>query len=115
MGPVHLSRSVYAYQAKPRDDGPVIEALTSLADQHPRWGFGKMFPVIKRQEHGWNHKKVYRVYCELKMNLRRKGKKRLPNRNPRPLCVPDHANISWSCGLHERRALWRQNASEPST
>jgi putative transposase len=39
---------------------------------------------------------VYRVCCELKMNLRRKGKKRLPNRDPRPLCVPDQANISWS-------------------
>lgn len=95
-GAVSLSRSVYAYQPKVRNDGPVIEVLTSLADQHPRWGFGKMFQVIKRQKHGWNHKRVYRVYCELKMNLRRKGKKRLPNRNPRPLCVPDRANISWS-------------------
>lgn len=95
-GALNLSRSVYAYQPKPRDDAPIIGALTSLADKHPRWGFYKLFQVIKRQGHGWNHKRVYRVYCELKMNLRRKGKKRLPSRNPEPLTVPDLANICWS-------------------
>ena len=93
---LNLSRSVYAYQPKPRDDGPIIEALTSLADRYPRYGFAKMFQMIRRQGHGWNHKRVYRVYCVLKLNLRRKGKKRLPSRDPHPLIVPDLANICWS-------------------
>jgi putative transposase len=93
---VGLSRSVYAYQPKPRDDGPIIEVLTSLADKYPRYGFAKMFQMIRRQGHVWNHKRVYRVYCALKLNLRRKGKKRLPSRNPQPLSVPDLANICWS-------------------
>lgn len=93
---VSLSRSVYAYQPHPRDDGPVIDALLSLADKYPRYGFGKMFPLVRRQGLLWNQKRVYRVYCSLKLNLRRKGKKRLPNRNPRPLAVPGAANICWS-------------------
>lgn len=93
---VGLSRSVYAYQPKPRDDGPIIEALTSLADKYPRWGFAKMFQMVKRAGHGWNHKRVYRVYCALKLNLRRKGKKRFPSRHPQPLATPDLANICWS-------------------
>lgn len=91
-----LSRSVYAYQPRPRDDSPIIEALTSLADKYPRYGFAKMFQMIRRQGHAWNHKRVYRVYCALNLNLRRKGKKRLPSRNPQPLAVPDLANICWS-------------------
>ena len=51
---------------------------------------------MRRQGHGWNHKRVYRVYCALKLNIRRKGKKRLPSRNPKRLVVPEMANLSWS-------------------
>lgn len=93
---VGLSRTVYCYQARPRDDGPIIDQLVTLADRYPRYGFGKLFQVIRRNGHKWNHKRVYRVYCSLKMNFRRKGKKRLPSRNPQPLTVPDYANDCWS-------------------
>jgi len=91
-----LSRTVYRYQAKPRDDGPIIELLAKLAERYPRYGFGKLFQLIRRDGHKWNHKRVYRVYCGLKMNFRRKGKRRLPSRNPQPLVVPDYANDCWS-------------------
>ena len=91
-----LSRTVYRYRAKPRDDQPIIALLLSLAKRYPRYGFGKLFPIIRRRGHSWNHKRVYRIYCALKLNIRRKGKKRLPNRNPQPLVVPDTANACWS-------------------
>lgn len=93
---VLLSRSVFCYQPTPRDDAPVIEALLKLAERYPRYGFGKLFTVLRRHGFRWNHKRVYRVYCLLKMNLRRKGKKRLPSRNPEPLAVPPGANVCWS-------------------
>lgn len=91
-----LSRTVYCYRAKPQDDGLIIEQLVKLADKYPRYGFGKLYQIIRRDGHKWNHKRVYRVYCGLKMNLRRKGKKRLPSRNPQSLSVPDYANDCWS-------------------
>jgi len=65
---------VYGYSPKPRDDAPIIETLVSLAEKHPRYGFHKLLLLVRRLGHGWNHKRVYRVYCELKLNLRRKGK-----------------------------------------
>lgn len=37
---------------------------------------------------GCNHKRVYRIYCGLKLNGRRTGKKRLPSHTPDPLAVP---------------------------
>ena len=80
-----LNRSVYAYRPKPRDDGPIIEALTSLADKYPRCGFAKLFQIIRRDGHGWSHKRVYRVYRALNLTLWRKGKKRLPSRDLHPL------------------------------
>ena len=91
-----LSRSVYGYQPKDPDDGLVIETLVSLAEKFPRYGFGKLFSLVRRQQPAWNHKRVYRVYCALKLNLRRKGKKRLPSRHPEKLVVPAAANVCWS-------------------
>ena len=91
-----ISRTVYRYQPDKTRDEPVIKALQELAERYPRYGFGKMFPILRRHGHKWNHKRVYRVYCELKFNMRRKGKKRLPNRNPEPLSVPDSINQCWS-------------------
>jgi len=93
---LELSRTVYHYRPDPKKDEPVIEALVSLADRYPRYGFKKLFLILRRQGHPWNHKRVCRVYCSLRMNMRRKGKKRLPSRNPQRLAVPTDANKCWS-------------------
>jgi putative transposase len=44
----------------------------------------------------WNHKRVYRIYRELELNLRIKPKKRLARENPEALVVPQAINVSWS-------------------
>jgi len=93
---VGLSRSVYRYQAKRPDDAAIRTQLTTLAEQHHRWGFGKMMAWLRQQGFRWNHKRVYRVYCELGLNLRVKPKKRLPTRHPQPLAPPTGANRCWS-------------------
>ena len=75
-----LSRTVLNYQPKLATDDDIITALQELAERFPERGFGKYFQLLRRRGYCWNHKKVYRVYCQLKMNLRRIGKKRLPSR-----------------------------------
>jgi putative transposase len=45
-----LSRTVHSYQPSPSDDGLIIETLVSLAEQFPRYGFGKIFPLVRRQQ-----------------------------------------------------------------
>ena len=102
---INISRTVYCYRPDTDKDQPVIEALLELVDRYPRYGFGKLFPLIRRQGHTWNHKKVHRVYCCLKLNMRRKGKKRLPNRHPEPLRVPESINQCWSADFMSD-ALW---------
>lgn len=91
-----LSRTVYFYQSDTRRDEPVIHALTELAERYPRYGFKKLFQLLRRQGNTWNHKRVHRIYCLLKLNLRRKGKQRLPVRNPELLATPQALNQSWS-------------------
>ncbi len=93
---IGLSRSGFRYQAKKSDDEEIIELLTEIAERKPSWGFKKMNDYLRNQGYAWNHKKVYRVYCEMDLNLRKKPKKRLPIREAKPLVVPAMANISWS-------------------
>jgi len=91
-----MSRTSFNYQPDHSKDEPVIKALIQLAEEKPAYGFGMMFAVLRRQGKTWNHKRVYRIYKLLKLNLRRKGKKRLPSRNPEPLAVPAGINQCWS-------------------
>ena len=91
-----LSRTTYHYEPDSERDVPVIEALTRLAEKYPAYGFQMMFDKLRQEGITWNHKRVYRIYKLLKLNLRRKGKKRLPTRHPEPLAVPCFANQTWS-------------------
>jgi putative transposase len=59
-------------------------------------GFGKLFQSLRRRGHTWNHKRVHRIYCALRLNKRRKGKRRLPSRNPSPLAASLRMNECWS-------------------
>jgi putative transposase len=91
-----LSRTVYNYQPDHERDIPVTETLSELVKRYPRYGFPKLFQLIKRQGKRWNHKRVHRIYCKMGLNIRRKGKQRLPSRNPKPLSVPNEMNQNWS-------------------
>ena len=105
-----ISRCMYYYQPKLVDDTVIIDELSALAEKHPKYGFRKLFMRLRNQGFSWNHKRVYRIYCGLKLNLRRKGKKRLPNRHPEPLAVPssspgegrgsEGAIVHLSCSQH---------------
>jgi len=91
-----LSRSAYRYQAKKTDDHEIEQELQDLAEHQPRWGYGKMIDYLRHQGYIWNHKRIYRVYCEMGLNLHRKPKKRLPARTAQALVMPEQPNQTWS-------------------
>ncbi len=91
-----ISSSVFYYQPKPQSDQAIINALEKLVEDHGRWGFWMMYHNLRNEGKMWNHKRVYRVYLSLDMNLRRKHKKRLPSRIKEPLVLPIGPNITWS-------------------
>lgn len=91
-----ISDSVYRYQPDVHRDDPIIAALQAASDQYPAYGFSKLLKILRRRGHYWNHKRVHRIYCELNLNKRRRGKRRLPTRTPEPLVVPRTANQCWS-------------------
>jgi putative transposase len=102
---VGLRRSVYRYQPQPSRDEQLIELLLELAHQKPEFGSKKLFELLRRRGHQWNHKRVHRLSCHLKLNKRRRGKRRLPMRNPAPLAVSQRANECWSADFMSDQ-LW---------
>lgn len=93
---VEMSRTAYRYQPLCRGDEPIVDALARLAEKHSDLEFGKFYGMLRQAGRGWNHKRVHRVYCGMKLNKRRKFKRRVPPRLPEPLVVPEGANQSSS-------------------
>ena len=98
-----LAPSSYYYRAHPRDDAPVVEALNRMAADHPREGFWLYRKRLRQAGCPFNHKRLYRVYCRLNLNLPRRAKKRLPPRVRRTLQVPAAPEHIWSVDfMHDR-------------
>ena len=81
------SRTAYyrVPRAATQRDAAVIEVLNQVVAQRPRWGFWKCFDRMRLDGYRWNHKRVHRVYCSLRLNLPRGTKRRVPTRSP--LCL----------------------------
>ncbi|SIS78159.1 putative transposase [Insolitispirillum peregrinum] len=93
-----VSETCYRYRPKLKDENEVIaDLLTGLTDVRKTWGFGLCFLHLRNVKgYRWNHKRVYRVYCQLELNLRIKPRKRLKRDKPDALAVPDAPNVTWS-------------------
>lgn len=91
-----MSRTSYQYKAKLKDDTELQAALTDLTTQHVSIGFWQCCYRLWNKGHWWNHKRIYRVYTDMKLNIRRRAKRRLPERVKEPLTTPTAANEMWS-------------------
>ncbi len=93
-----ISQGCFRYQAKLSDENAQIaDWLIRLTHNQRNWGFGLCFLFLRNVKgYGWNHKRVYRIYRELELNLRIKPKKRLVREKPDPLAVPTAPNQTWS-------------------
>jgi putative transposase len=94
---VSISKTAYYHKPKKRNQEVEIECyLRRLAQEHKRWGFNKMMLKAKADDKCWNHKRVYRIYCRLGLNIRIKPRKRIPKGEAKMLIQPIYPNICWS-------------------
>lgn len=96
-----VSETAYRYVPRRLDEDALIaDWLVRLTTTFRDWGFGLCFLHLRNVKgFGWNHKRVYRIYRELELNLRIKPKKRLAREVPQPLSVPAGINEVWSIDL----------------
>jgi putative transposase len=111
---LNVSLTSLRYESKRQPDNVLIaQRLVELSEQHKNWGFLLMFLYLRNQQNQqiqqsrdlrttqvpiqrWNHKRVYRIYCELSLNLRIKPHKRLVREKPQALQPPAQPNGVWS-------------------
>jgi putative transposase len=93
-----VSESCFRYQARlSSENAEIADLLVRLTHNQRNWGFGLCFLYLRNVKgYPWNHKRVYRIYRELELNLCVKPRKRLVREKPQPLAVPKAINSSWS-------------------
>lgn len=91
-----IPRSTFCYTPVLKDDSLVIDELTRLVEKHPAIGFWQSFYRLRRQGFDWNHKRVYRIYTDMCLNITRRYRKRLPARVKQALFKPESLNEVWS-------------------
>lgn len=102
-----VSETCYRHQStQNRENQYIADWLIRLTHNQRNWGFGLCFLYLRNVKgFTWNHKRVYRIYRELELNLRIKPKKRLIREVPEPLAVPTALNQSWSMDfMHDQLA-----------
>ena len=100
-----IARSTLRYRHVERDDSGVITFIQAYMALNPRHGFDLLYDSARHQQAPWGKTVLRRVYGELRLNLPRRGKKRLPARIRQPLHAAGHPNLSWSCDFMAD-ALW---------
>lgn len=107
-----ISETCFRYESKlSAENKQVVDWLLRLTQANKRWGFGLCYLYLRNVKgFAWNHKRVYRIYRELELNLRIKPRQRILRDKPDELSVPTAPNQVWSIdfmsdGLSDGRKL----------
>ena len=97
-GLIEMHRGTCRYQPRRSEDPRLRERLRELAAARRRFGYRRLTVLLKREGFQVNHKRVYRLYVEEKLGLRRKrGRRRMPTAAARvPLKLPLRSDEVWT-------------------
>ena len=77
-------------------DNELKLALKQVTGQFLAWGFWMVFYYLRNQGHTWNHKRVYRVWTEMALHLRKAPKRAQIRRPYQELLAPARVNQGWA-------------------
>lgn len=88
-----LSRDAFRH---PPTQTPQTQALIELAQVRRRFGYRRLHDLLRPEFPTVNHKKVYRLYREANLAVRRRKKVRRPANERQSLAVAEAPNAVWS-------------------
>ena len=108
-GLVQISRSSYSYQSCREDDGALRTALREKAQQRKRWGYRRLQVLLQRDGHMDNHKRIYRIYQEEGLQVRKRRRKRARTQRSFELLASEGPNQRWSLDfMHDSTSSGRK-------
>ncbi len=91
-----LHRSVFQYEKRNGCDEALRRRLRELANERRRFGYRRLHILLQREGVEVNHKKLFRLYREERLTVRKRGGRKRALGTRRPILVPDRANQRWS-------------------
>ena len=89
-------RMTIRYETRRSDDDSLRERMKALAHERRRFGYRRIHVLLKREGHHVNHKKLFRLYREEKLTVRKRGGRKRAIGTRAPMLVPMTANDRWS-------------------
>jgi putative transposase len=93
---VGMDRSTLRYQGKRPDDSAFRQRLRELAAVRRRFGYRRLGWMLAREGHVMNHKRLYRLYREERLMVRRRGRRKRALGTRAPILLPHAINQRWS-------------------
>ncbi|OVE75303.1 hypothetical protein BVX97_05080 [bacterium E08(2017)] len=95
-GLLEIERSTFYYRSIKDDDGELRSALKEVACIRRRFGYKRLTVMLNRE--GWqvSHKKIYRLYKEEGLQVRRRRRKQTVKYRGEKPEGPRYANERWS-------------------
>lgn len=90
-----VDRASYRYEPRADRNAELREELAKLARQKPRYGYRRLHAVLERRGQAVNVKRVYRLYAEEGLAVRRRRRKRLVRERVAELRL-SRANQEWA-------------------
>jgi putative transposase len=98
-GLIQMHRSTHRYVSRPEDDEELRGSLREHAAERPLYGYRRLHVLLGQEGHRANHSRIYRLYREEGLAVRRRRRKRVAQlpRQPKPL--PRRRNERWPVDL----------------
>ncbi len=93
---LEFSLGTCRYESRRQDGGVLRTRILALAEQRPRFGYRRIWVLLRREGHLVNAKRVYRLYRLERLKLRTKKRKRVSRETRTPLLEPNTVNERWS-------------------
>src|SRR5215469_10168247 len=93
---IGADRSSIRYCRRRPDDGPLRSRLREIAAQRRRFGYRRLHILLRREGIALNHKKLFRLYREERLTVRRRGGRKRALGTRAPMTLPQGPDQRWS-------------------